>query len=88
MSAGAALRTSPEMCPTVDVNQFVNGWTGVESVYPVVVDVTKLEDIERMVGEAESRFGKLECLLNIAGINDLSHPLDATDAGIGSWILI
>jgi NAD(P)-dependent dehydrogenase (short-subunit alcohol dehydrogenase family) len=32
-----------------------------------------------MVGEAESRFGRLDCLLNIAGVNDLSYPLEATD---------
>jgi NAD(P)-dependent dehydrogenase (short-subunit alcohol dehydrogenase family) len=60
MSAGAALRTSSGMCPTVDVKQFVNGRTGVESVYPVVADVTKLEDIERMGGEVESRFGRID----------------------------
>ncbi|MDF2926637.1 MAG: hypothetical protein K0R57_5551 [Paenibacillaceae bacterium] len=54
-------------------------WDGVENVIPVLADITKLEDIERMVGEAESRFGRLDALCNIAGINDLSYPLDETD---------
>ncbi|TWH57272.1 NAD(P)-dependent dehydrogenase (short-subunit alcohol dehydrogenase family) [Desulfitobacterium sp. LBE] len=55
------------------------GWNGVENVIPVLADITKLEDIERMVGEAETRFGRLDAVCNIAGINDLSYPLDATD---------
>lgn len=54
-------------------------WDGVENVYTLVCDVTNADDIERMVGEAETRFGRLDCDLNIAGINDLSYPLDETD---------
>lgn len=57
----------------------VNQWKGTENVFPLVGDVTKLEDIERMIGEAEERFGRLDAVCNIAGINDLSYPLDATD---------
>ncbi|MDR2079503.1 MAG: SDR family oxidoreductase, partial [Treponema sp.] len=54
-------------------------WKDTDNVFPVLADVTKLEDVERMIGEAEGRFGRLDCLLNIAGINDLNYPLEATD---------
>ncbi|MDR1619403.1 MAG: SDR family oxidoreductase, partial [Clostridiales bacterium] len=54
-------------------------WNGVENVVPVLADITKLEDIERMVGEAEKRFGRLDAVCNIAGINDLCYPLEETD---------
>jgi NAD(P)-dependent dehydrogenase (short-subunit alcohol dehydrogenase family) len=54
-------------------------WKDLKDVFPVLADTTKLDDVERMVGEAESRFGRLDCLLNIAGINDLNYPLEATD---------
>ena len=53
-------------------------WEGVEGVIPVQADITKLEDIERFVAEAE-KLGKIDILCNIAGINDLSYPLEATD---------
>jgi NAD(P)-dependent dehydrogenase (short-subunit alcohol dehydrogenase family) len=32
-----------------------------------------------MIGEAETRFDRLDALCNIAGINDLSYPLEDTD---------
>lgn len=54
-------------------------WNGIENVVTLLADVTKLEDIDRMIGEAETRYGKLDCLLNIAGINDLGYPLEETD---------
>lgn len=54
-------------------------WEDVENVFPLVADVTKLEDIKAMIAAAETQFGKLDCICNIAGINDLSYPLDATD---------
>lgn len=54
-------------------------WEGVENVVPVVADITKMEDIEKMVTAAEERFGRLDILCNIAGINDLSYPLEETD---------
>ncbi len=54
-------------------------WNGVENVIPVLADVTSLEDIDKMVGEAENRFGRLDGICNIAGINDLSYPLEDTD---------
>jgi NAD(P)-dependent dehydrogenase (short-subunit alcohol dehydrogenase family) len=53
-------------------------WQDVENVIPVQADITKLEDINRMVEYAENRFGKLDILCNVAGINDLCYPLDET----------
>ncbi|WP_052422031.1 SDR family NAD(P)-dependent oxidoreductase [Paenibacillus sp. FSL P4-0081] len=57
----------------------IKQWDNTENVIALVGDVTELEDIDRMVGEAEQQFGRLDCVCNIAGINDLSYPLDATD---------
>ncbi|HWR70807.1 MAG TPA: SDR family oxidoreductase, partial [Dehalococcoidia bacterium] len=55
-------------------------WNGVENVVPVLADVTKTEDIDRMITEAENRFGRLDILCNVAGINDLCYPLlDTSD---------
>jgi NAD(P)-dependent dehydrogenase (short-subunit alcohol dehydrogenase family) len=54
-------------------------WNDNANVVPVVADITKLEDIERMVTEAEKRFGRLDAVCNIAGINDLGYPLEDTD---------
>lgn len=60
----------------VDINaQTLAQWNGVEHVLPVQADVTRLEDIERMVSMAEDQFGRLDILCNIAGINDLCYPL-------------
>ena len=53
-------------------------WHNVENVLPIQADITKLEDINRMVDEAESHFGKLDILCNVAGIHDLLYPLDET----------
>jgi NAD(P)-dependent dehydrogenase (short-subunit alcohol dehydrogenase family) len=53
-------------------------WADVENVMPIQADITVLEDINRMVDEAESRFGRLDILCNVAGINDLCYPLDET----------
>jgi NAD(P)-dependent dehydrogenase (short-subunit alcohol dehydrogenase family) len=53
-------------------------WRNVENVVPIQADVTKLEDINRMVDEAEGHFGKLDILCNVAGIHDLLYPLDET----------
>ena len=54
-------------------------WEGVENVLPLAVDITKLEDIEKMAAAAEERFGRIDVLCNIAGINDLSYPLEECD---------
>lgn len=53
-------------------------WEHVENVVPIRADITKLEDINRMVDEAERHFGKLDIVCNAAGIHDLLYPLDET----------
>jgi len=53
-------------------------WKDVEDVFPIQADIGKLEDINRMIEDTESRFGKLDILCNVAGINDLCYPLDET----------
>ena len=53
-------------------------WNDVEGVIPVVADITDLDGIEKFVAEAE-KLGKIDILCNIAGINDLSYPLEAVD---------
>jgi NAD(P)-dependent dehydrogenase (short-subunit alcohol dehydrogenase family) len=53
-------------------------WGTLRNVYPVQVDITRLDDINRMVDEAASRFGQLDVVCNVAGINDCCYPLDET----------
>lgn len=53
-------------------------WENVENVVAIRADITRLEDIDRMVDETESRFGRLDIVCNVAGINDLCYPLDET----------
>ena len=62
-------------------------WDNTENVVPINADVTKLEDIEMMIQEAEKRFGGLDIVCNIAGINDLCHPLEETDDGMWDRIM-
>lgn len=58
----------------------VRRWQGVDGVASIQADITQLEDIERMFAEAEERFGGVDIVANVAGINDLSYPiLDTTD---------
>jgi NAD(P)-dependent dehydrogenase (short-subunit alcohol dehydrogenase family) len=60
----------------VDISgEALEQWQGKANVIPVQADITKQEDIDRMVGEAEKRFSRLDILCNIAGVNDLSYPL-------------
>jgi len=54
-------------------------WGNTENVIPMHADITNLEDIERVIGEADKRFGGLDIVCNIAGINDLCYPLEDTD---------
>ncbi|RDB62347.1 3-ketoacyl-ACP reductase [Gordonibacter sp. 28C] len=54
-------------------------WHGARDVVPLVADVTLTEDVERLMAETKRRFGRLDALCNIAGINDLNYPLVDTD---------
>ena len=54
-------------------------WKNTDNVFPVLADITKAEEIERIGDIVENDFGKLDALCNIAGMNDLSYPLEETD---------
>jgi NAD(P)-dependent dehydrogenase (short-subunit alcohol dehydrogenase family) len=56
----------------------IDKWTGVDNVLPIQADITRLADINRMVDQTEKRFGKVDILCNVAGINDCCFPLDDT----------
>src|SRR4051812_12125583 len=49
-------------------------WEGVDNVLPVLADITRPEDIERMFAETERELGPVDIVCNIAGIHDLVHP--------------
>lgn len=53
-------------------------WENVENVVPMQADITRLEDVDRIVRDTEGKFGKLDILCNVAGINDLCYPLHET----------
>ena len=62
-----------------DVMQSVlEKWNGVESVEPMVVDVTDSKNVDEAIAHVVSKYGKLDILCNVAGINDLMYPLDET----------
>ncbi|MDR0852055.1 MAG: SDR family oxidoreductase [Clostridiales Family XIII bacterium] len=64
----------------VDIaEEALDQWKDTENIYAFPADLTKAEDIERIVAEAESRFGRLDAICNIAGMNDLSYTLEDTD---------
>ncbi len=44
------------------------------TVVPVVADVSKVVDVERLVGEAFTRFGRIDVLVNNAGISAITDP--------------
>ena len=51
---------------------------GLDGVLPLVRDVSKPEDVEAMVAEVDSAFGRIDCLVNNAGIADFG-PIEETD---------
>lgn len=50
-----------------------------ENVLPVCANLFDSADIDRIVTEAVEKFGTVDILCNIAGINDLCKTLDETD---------
>lgn len=54
-------------------------WRNVKNVIPLQADITKFEDIDRMIETAYRLLGKLDIVCNVAGINDLCYPLHETD---------
>lgn len=57
---------------------------GVEAL-GVVCDVRDKGQVENLMKEATDRFGRIDGLLNNAGINDLAHCVDMTDE---QWTLV
>jgi NAD(P)-dependent dehydrogenase (short-subunit alcohol dehydrogenase family) len=53
-------------------------WRSVANVMPVQADLTRSQDIDRMIAAAESEFGSVDIICNVAGINDLCYPLHET----------
>src|SRR5579872_4691583 len=43
--------------------------TGVQPVLPVVCDVSQLDDIKKLVGTVIEKFGRIDTLINVAGVN-------------------
>jgi NAD(P)-dependent dehydrogenase (short-subunit alcohol dehydrogenase family) len=52
---------------------------GGPDLVPIVGDVGDLADCRRMIDEAVAALGGLDCLVNNAGIGDLSYPEDVTE---------
>jgi NAD(P)-dependent dehydrogenase (short-subunit alcohol dehydrogenase family) len=53
-------------------------WRNLPNVLPIQADITRMEDVNRLVDETERHFGKLDIVCNVAGINDLCYPLEET----------
>ncbi|WP_046721686.1 SDR family NAD(P)-dependent oxidoreductase [Heyndrickxia coagulans] len=53
--------------------------------FPVVLDVTKLQDVKRMTKEINEKYGRIDILINNAGI---SRPTKVTEITEEEWNLI
>ncbi len=54
-------------------------WSGHERVLPVLADIKEQADIKALIAVVKEKYGRLDGLCNIAGINDLCYPLLETD---------
>ena len=54
-------------------------WDDNDRVLPVLADVNHLDDIKRLVTVVKEKYGRLDGICNIAGINDLCYPFLETD---------
>jgi NAD(P)-dependent dehydrogenase (short-subunit alcohol dehydrogenase family) len=61
------------------VNAAIEQMGGDPDLIPIVGDVGELADCRRMIDETVSALGGLDCLVNNAGIGDLSYPEDVTE---------
>ncbi|MEO8494060.1 MAG: glucose 1-dehydrogenase [Planctomycetota bacterium] len=52
---------------------------GAESVTPIVCDVAKLDDIQRLVAKVVADFGRIDTLVNVAGVNRRKPALDVSE---------
>ena len=51
---------------------------GLDNVLPLELDVSKPDDVVEMVARVEAEFGRLDCLVNNAGVADFG-PIEETD---------
>jgi NAD(P)-dependent dehydrogenase (short-subunit alcohol dehydrogenase family) len=52
--------------------------SGLGDVTPVIADLTRDDDVDRLVGTARERFGRLDALVNVAGGLSVIRPLSET----------
>lgn len=72
----------------VDYNEkSLEVWKNRDGVVPILADITNLEDVERMIEETESQFGRLDVLCNNAGITDLLSPLLDTEDSLWDRVI-
>src|ERR1700752_556035 len=67
-----------EVAAVVRSDSSLKKWLDVEHVLPLQADITRVQEIDRMIDESERCLGRLDILCNVAGINDLGFPLDET----------
>jgi NAD(P)-dependent dehydrogenase (short-subunit alcohol dehydrogenase family) len=67
--AGAEVVISSRTRETIEIAAAEMSQSLGRKVLPVVADVTKPDDVKRMVAEASDAFGKVDILVNNAGVN-------------------
>ncbi|MGI3183738.1 SDR family NAD(P)-dependent oxidoreductase [Nioella aestuarii] len=61
-----------------DVPALLEAAAALENVLPVVCDVSQPDQVTAMVAEVQSKFGRIDALVNNAGVADFG-PIDETD---------
>ncbi len=61
-----------------DGDELANAAGGLVSIMPLVLDISKAEQVDRMVTETEAAFGHIDALINNAGVADFG-PIEPTD---------
>lgn len=61
-----------------DEAELSNASQGLNSALPLVLDISRPDDVMTMIAETQSRFGRLDALVNNAGVADFG-PIEGTD---------
>ena len=61
-----------------DAEALAQASSGLERVLPLVLDVSKPDDVASMVTQVSEEFGRVDCLVNNAGVADFG-PIEETD---------